>query len=187
MATTTETTTWTLPDLGTLYHLEDHEPMTLGQMLDGVDEDLIPSNQTMLEDLLWAFGAWESLEETNAAMQPDGKVGFTLVNVGQVARRRHNRIRASWGRPAGRPQPCGGRGIRRGPGGPGCGCRCFCRRRCAQATQAHYPQAVAPWDRGAVGRGSGRPRELRQNKYNSVRLALCDDMQLRKTYVLLIL
>ena len=40
----------------------------------------------MLEDLLWAFGAWEDLEEMNAAMQarvytvaPDGRVGFTLV------------------------------------------------------------------------------------------------------------
>ena len=40
----------------------------------------------MYEDLLWAFGAWESLEEMNAAMAtrvyatgPDGKVGFRLV------------------------------------------------------------------------------------------------------------
>ena len=79
-------TAWKLPDLDTTYHLEDHEPMTLGQMLDGIDEDLIPSDQTMLEDLLWAFGAWEDLEVMNAAMQarvytvaPDGKVGFTLV------------------------------------------------------------------------------------------------------------
>ena len=55
--------------------------MTLGQMLDGVDPDLIPSDQTMYEDLLWAFGAWESLEEMNAAMAtgPDGSVGFRLV------------------------------------------------------------------------------------------------------------
>ena len=67
-----------------LYRLED--TMTLGQMLDGVDPDLIPSDQTMLEDLLWAFGAWESLEDMNAAMAtrvyatgPDGKVGFKLV------------------------------------------------------------------------------------------------------------
>ncbi|MBE6470050.1 MAG: hypothetical protein E7001_08975 [Coriobacteriaceae bacterium] len=42
--------------------------MTLGQMLDGVDPDLIPSDQTMYEDLLWAFGAWDTLEEMNAAM-----------------------------------------------------------------------------------------------------------------------
>ena len=60
--------------------------MTLGQMLDGVDPDLIPSDQTMYEDLLWAFGAWESLKEMNAAMatrvyatSSDGKVGFRLV------------------------------------------------------------------------------------------------------------
>ena len=60
--------------------------MTLGQMLDGVDPDLIPSDQTRYEDLMWAFGAWEDLEEMNAAMQarvytvaPDGRVGFTLV------------------------------------------------------------------------------------------------------------
>lgn len=77
---------WKPPDLDTTYHLEDHEPMTLGHMLDGIDEDLIPSDQTMLEDLLWAFGAWEDLEEMNAAIQarvytvaPDGRVGFTLV------------------------------------------------------------------------------------------------------------
>lgn len=64
---TATATAWKLPDLDTTYHLEDREPMTLGQMLDGIDEDLIPSDQTMLEDLLWAFGAWEDLEEMNAA------------------------------------------------------------------------------------------------------------------------
>ena len=55
-------------------------------MLDGIDPDLIPSNQTMYEDLLRAFGAWEDLEEMNAAMvtrvyvsAPDGMVGFKLV------------------------------------------------------------------------------------------------------------
>ncbi|SER67519.1 hypothetical protein [Parafannyhessea umbonata] len=60
--------------------------MTLSQMLDGVDPEMVPTDQTMLEDLLWAFGAWESLAEMNAAMQArvycvgaDGKVGFTLV------------------------------------------------------------------------------------------------------------
>ncbi|MDI9590208.1 MAG: hypothetical protein QM302_04100 [Acidobacteriota bacterium] len=62
MTTTAAVTAWKLPDLDTVYRLEDHEPMTLGQMLDGVDPDLIPSDQTMLEDLLWAFGAWEDLE-----------------------------------------------------------------------------------------------------------------------------
>lgn len=67
MTTTTTATTWKLPDLDTVYHLEDHEPITLGQMLDGVDPDLIPTDQTMLEDLLWAFGAWEDLESMNAA------------------------------------------------------------------------------------------------------------------------
>ena len=84
--TTSAATTWALPDLDTTYHLEDHEPMTLGQMLDGVDPDLVPSDQTMYEDLLWAFGAWETLDEMNAAMAtrvyatgPDGKVGFKLV------------------------------------------------------------------------------------------------------------
>jgi hypothetical protein len=55
-------------------------------MLDGVDPNLIPSDQMMYEDLLWAFGAWETLEQMNAAMAtrvyttaPDGKVGFALV------------------------------------------------------------------------------------------------------------
>ena len=83
---TKEAAAWKLPDLDNAYHLENHEPMTLGQMLDGVDPDLVPSDQTMYEDLLWAFGAWESLEDMNAAMAtrvyatgPDGKVGFKLV------------------------------------------------------------------------------------------------------------
>lgn len=83
---TTETTTWKLPDLDTLYHLEDHDPMTLGQMLDGVDPEFTPTDQTMLEDLLWALGAWEDLESMNAGMgarvycnTPDGFVGFRLV------------------------------------------------------------------------------------------------------------
>ena len=55
-------------------------------MLEGIDPDLIPSDQTMLEDLLWAFGAWEGLEEMSTATaarvyatSPDGKVGFKLV------------------------------------------------------------------------------------------------------------
>lgn len=84
--TTTKGTGWKLPDLDTVYHLEDHEPMTLRQMLDGVDPEFTPTDQGMLEDLLWAFGAWEDLEAMNAAMQarvycaePDGKVGFRLV------------------------------------------------------------------------------------------------------------
>jgi hypothetical protein len=45
-----------------------HEPMTLGQMLDDADPDLIPSDQTKLEDPLWTFGAWESLAQMNASM-----------------------------------------------------------------------------------------------------------------------
>ena len=83
---TNEATAWKLPDLDTVYHCEELGPMTLGQMLDGVDPDLVPSDQTMYEDLLWAFGAWDTLEEMNAAMAtrvytatPDGKVGFRLV------------------------------------------------------------------------------------------------------------
>ena len=79
-------TTFKLPDLDTVYHCEGLGAMTLGQMLDGVDPDLIPSDQTMYEDLLWAFGAWENLEEMNAAMAtrvyatgPDCRVGFRLV------------------------------------------------------------------------------------------------------------
>ena len=81
-----EATAWKLPDLDTVYHCEELGPMTLGQMLDGVDPDLVPSDQTMYEDLLWAFGAWDTLEQMNAAMatrvyvaDPDGTVGFKLV------------------------------------------------------------------------------------------------------------
>lgn len=85
-AITKEATAWKLPDLDTIYHCEELGPTTLGQMLDGVDPDLVPSDQTMYEDLLWAFGARETLEQMNAAMAtrvyaatPDGKMGFQLV------------------------------------------------------------------------------------------------------------
>ena len=85
-ATITNETAFKLPDLDTVYHCEELGPMTLGQMLDGVDPDLIPSDQTMYEDLLWAFGAWETLEEMQAAMATrvyardvDGKPRFVLV------------------------------------------------------------------------------------------------------------
>ena len=85
-STTVATAAWKLTDLDTVYRIEDHEPMTLGQMLDGIDEDLIPSDQTMYEDLLWAFGAWDTLEQMDAAMATrvyvaahDGTVGFKLV------------------------------------------------------------------------------------------------------------
>ena len=84
--TTATATAFKLPDLDTTYHCEGLGTMTMGQMLDGVDPDLVPSDQTMYEDLLWAFGAWESLEEMNAAMATrvyvtgaDGMVGFKLV------------------------------------------------------------------------------------------------------------
>lgn len=83
---TKEATAWKPPDLDTVYHCEELGPMTLGQMLDSVDPDLVPFNQTMYEDLLWAFGAWGTLEQMNAAMaarvcvaDPDGTVGFKLV------------------------------------------------------------------------------------------------------------
>lgn len=103
---TKEAAAWKLPDLDTVYHCEELGPMTLGQMLDGVDPDLVPSDQTMYEDLLWAFGAWDTLEEMNAAMatrvyvaDPDGTVSFRLVKSHAGS---HNGIRALRGRPAGR-------------------------------------------------------------------------------------
>ena len=62
------------------------DPLAVSHELDCVDLDLIPSDQTMYEDLLWAFGAWDTLEQMNAAMathvyvaDPDGTVGFRLV------------------------------------------------------------------------------------------------------------
>lgn len=83
---TKEAAAWKLPGLDTVYHCEELSPMTLGQMLDGVDPNLVPSDQTMYEDLLWAFGAWDTLEQMNAAMatrvyvaDPDGTVAFKLV------------------------------------------------------------------------------------------------------------
>ena len=84
--TTATATAFKLPDLDTVYHCEDLGPMTLGQMLDGVDPDLIPSDQRMYEDLLWAFGAWDTLEEMQVAMatrvyarDAEGQPRFVLV------------------------------------------------------------------------------------------------------------
>ena len=42
-STTVAAAAWKLADFDTVYHCEDHEPMTLGQMLDGMDPDLAPS------------------------------------------------------------------------------------------------------------------------------------------------
>ena len=85
-ATITNEKTFVLPDLDTVYHCEQIGPMTLGRMLDGVDPEFIPTDQGMFEDLLWAFGAWETLEQMDAAMatrvyvaDPDGTPGFKLV------------------------------------------------------------------------------------------------------------
>ena len=104
--TTATATAFRLPDLDTVHHCEGHGTMTLGQMLDGVDPDLIPSDQTMYEDLLWAFGAWESLEEMNAAMAT--RVYATGPTAGRTSgwpssRRRHNRIRYHLGAACGSP------------------------------------------------------------------------------------
>lgn len=64
--TTATATAFKLPDFGTVYRCEELGAMTLDQMLDGVDLDLISSDQTMLEDLLWVFGTWEDLKEMDA-------------------------------------------------------------------------------------------------------------------------
>ena len=53
---------WELPDRETAYYLEEGSTMTLGEMLEGVTADLIPTDQSMLDDLLTAYGAWESPE-----------------------------------------------------------------------------------------------------------------------------
>lgn len=86
MTTTSPDTGWSLPDPNTVYHLEDNRTLTLGQMLEEVDPELIPSNQDMLDELLCAFGAWEApddLDRALAARTPcagvGGKVGFKLV------------------------------------------------------------------------------------------------------------
>lgn len=41
---TKEAAAWKLPGLDTVYHCEELSPMTLGQMLDGVDPNLVPSD-----------------------------------------------------------------------------------------------------------------------------------------------
>ena len=79
--------------------------MTLGQMLDGVDPDLTPSDQTMLEDLLWAFGAWESLDGDEHGHGHEGvrhePGGQGWLQAGQVAGAVKTEYAITWGRPAG--------------------------------------------------------------------------------------
>lgn len=57
----TATNAFKMPDLDTIYYSEDCGPIKLRDMLNGVDEDLAPTNETMFDDLLWSFGAWENL------------------------------------------------------------------------------------------------------------------------------
>ena len=59
----TTTSAFKLPALDTVYYSEDLGPITLRSMLDGVDEDLVPTDKVMFNDLLWAFGAWETLAD----------------------------------------------------------------------------------------------------------------------------
>lgn len=49
--TAANATTFKLSDLDSVCRCEELGTMTLGQMLDGVDPDLIPSDQTIYEDL----------------------------------------------------------------------------------------------------------------------------------------
>lgn len=77
---------WKLPNLDTTYKTEDGHDVTLRQMLDGLDPEIVPANQDMLHDLLCAYGAWESLEGMEFALENrvyekgiDGKIGFKLV------------------------------------------------------------------------------------------------------------
>ena len=83
---TKEATAWKLPDLDTVYHCEELGPMTLGQMLDGVDPDHGALRPDHVRGPAVGLGAWDTLEEMNAAMatrvyvaDPDGTVGFRLV------------------------------------------------------------------------------------------------------------
>ena len=52
-----------LPAPDTVYYSEDLGPITLWTMLDGIGEGLVPTDEEMFEDLLWSFGAWETLAD----------------------------------------------------------------------------------------------------------------------------
>ena len=64
-------TTFTLPPLDTAYFC-DGAVLTLGEMLDGMDPDLIPATQEDLDWLLWCFG--EGVPETPL----EQRLGVTL-------------------------------------------------------------------------------------------------------------
>lgn len=60
--------------------------MTFRQMHSRNDPDLVPTDQTILEGLLWTYGAWEMLERIQTAPDNrtykkdlDGKVDFRVV------------------------------------------------------------------------------------------------------------
>lgn len=62
-------TAWTMPDLDTVFHIEEGGTMTLREMLEGLDEDLVPASLGDFENMLWAYGAWSDLAEMDAAMR----------------------------------------------------------------------------------------------------------------------
>lgn len=57
MSDAATTKNWMMPELDLVYKIEGGADMTLAQMLDGISSDLIPTDQKMLEDLLWSCGA----------------------------------------------------------------------------------------------------------------------------------
>ena len=68
---------WTMPDTGTTYYLEDGTSLTLADMLEGIDPQMVPDDDSTLEALLWAFGAWEEPELAHIAVamrEPGDKV-----------------------------------------------------------------------------------------------------------------
>ncbi|MBR3326036.1 MAG: hypothetical protein IKG22_01765 [Atopobiaceae bacterium] len=69
MTTTTATTTaWTMHVPDTIYYKEGGGTTMLAAMLKDVPLDLCPTDQEMLEDLLFAHAAWEDGDEMLAAL-----------------------------------------------------------------------------------------------------------------------
>ena len=77
---------WRMPPLSTIWLCDDGVKRTLGEMLEGVDDDCIPQDDTDLLMLLDCFGAdWTKPITTYGFMQRDE----ALAELGDEKRYRH--------------------------------------------------------------------------------------------------
>ena len=66
--TTTTATIWKYPPMDTTYWLEDGRVMTLQEIFDDLGYANLPGFEDEFEEMLFAYGAWESEEAMREAL-----------------------------------------------------------------------------------------------------------------------